>query len=425
MTASQRFERDLPDLLADLLAGPAPDYRDTVLLETARVRQRPGWTFPERWLPMGAEGLVQSTVPPLPWRALGVLALLAILVTAFLIGAGRQERRLPPPFGPARNGLVAFTIDGDIAIADLSTAGVRAITHDPADEYGPSFSPDGTRLAWERRRQDGDRTVADIVVAAIDGSGAHGVTDEPLFGPISSIQWSSDSRSILVGYKAQGSVVLYDAAGSSLARTLISNAYAAPGAFRPPDGRQFLARRLARDRYTLLLVGSGGAPVSPLLQIAGDGGPSGGDQFPAAWSPDGARLALSQFVGSNGERHLFVLNADGTGLRDVYGPTGVAVIRPEWSPDGTQILVQQGPAISNGPDVPPLVVLTIADGTVEAVGLGSATRARAATWSPDGHLILVDYGADGAIGRFDLDSGVWTALGFRPDALPTWQRLAP
>ena len=32
--------------------GPYPDYIDDVLATTAQRRQRPAWTFPERWLPM-------------------------------------------------------------------------------------------------------------------------------------------------------------------------------------------------------------------------------------------------------------------------------------------------------------------------------------------------------------------------------------
>jgi hypothetical protein len=47
MTAESRLERNLPGILDDLSAGPAPDYFDDVFARTARTRQRPGWTFPE------------------------------------------------------------------------------------------------------------------------------------------------------------------------------------------------------------------------------------------------------------------------------------------------------------------------------------------------------------------------------------------
>lgn len=419
MTASQRFERDLPDLLAELLEGPAPNYRDAVLLETARVRQRPGWSFPERWLPMRAEAAVQSIVPPLPWRALGALALLVVLLIALAFAAGSRERRLPAPFGPARNGLIAFRSDDNIAVIDPLTGNVRVVSADPAIEGAPAFSPDGTRLAWERRREDGDRTVEDIIVAASDGAGAHSITDDPLFGPISSIQWAPDSRSILVGYKAQGKVVVYDAVGSGPALTVFEG-YAAPGAFRPPDGREFLARRLAGDGSTLLLVGSDGAPPRELLRIAGDGGPSAGDIHPAAWSPDGAQIALSQWIGNEGERHLFIVNADGSGMQDVYGPPNVVVLRPVWSPDGRHILVEQMAASSDGPAVPPIVILTVADGAIETLDQSPETgMGGLAIWAPDGRSVLV------GSRWFDLDTHVWSTVGAVPVDQPTWQRLAP
>ena len=54
MNADGRLERNLPDILADLAVGPSPDYLNDVLATTARRRQRPAWTFLERWLPMTA-----------------------------------------------------------------------------------------------------------------------------------------------------------------------------------------------------------------------------------------------------------------------------------------------------------------------------------------------------------------------------------
>ena len=47
-----RFEKDLPGLLAELAPRAKPDYRDDIVRQTARTRQRPAWMFPERWIPM-------------------------------------------------------------------------------------------------------------------------------------------------------------------------------------------------------------------------------------------------------------------------------------------------------------------------------------------------------------------------------------
>ncbi len=38
--------------LTDLAGTGAPDYRNDILRQVARTRQRPAWSFPERWIPM-------------------------------------------------------------------------------------------------------------------------------------------------------------------------------------------------------------------------------------------------------------------------------------------------------------------------------------------------------------------------------------
>ena len=67
MTAFDRIERRLPEILDDLGAPNTPDYFDDMLRMTARTRQRPAWSAPERWLPMG---VIARPLPfwPVPWR---------------------------------------------------------------------------------------------------------------------------------------------------------------------------------------------------------------------------------------------------------------------------------------------------------------------------------------------------------------------
>ena len=84
MTSPRRFEHDLPALLADMYVAGTPDYRDDLVQQVARVRQRPAWTFPERWLPMDLTTKAVPGAPRVPWRIVGVLALLAVLLAAML-----------------------------------------------------------------------------------------------------------------------------------------------------------------------------------------------------------------------------------------------------------------------------------------------------------------------------------------------------
>jgi hypothetical protein len=108
MTSERRFDQDLPDLLAQVAQAPAPDYRDLIVQRTERMRQRPAWTFPERWLPMSAVTSRAAAAPRFPLRIVGVVALLLIaLIVGAVLFAGSQ-RHLPAPFGLAASGRVAY-----------------------------------------------------------------------------------------------------------------------------------------------------------------------------------------------------------------------------------------------------------------------------------------------------------------------------
>ncbi len=108
MSSSERYERRLPTLLEELSAPRTPDYFDDILGQVGRTRQRPGWTFPERWLPMSAVSERLAAAPRAPVRA---LVFVALLVLAIVAGhrdlAGSQQPEAPGALrAPAANGLI-------------------------------------------------------------------------------------------------------------------------------------------------------------------------------------------------------------------------------------------------------------------------------------------------------------------------------
>jgi hypothetical protein len=51
----------------------------------------------------------------IPWRTVGLaLVIVAVLLAAIAVYAGTHPTKLPPPFGPARNGLLTYTAGGDV-----------------------------------------------------------------------------------------------------------------------------------------------------------------------------------------------------------------------------------------------------------------------------------------------------------------------
>jgi hypothetical protein len=194
MTSERRFERDLPYLFEQLALGPAPDYRDDIVRQTAHMRQRPAWTFPERWLPMTAVTTRLSGAPQVPWRMLALVALLlvALIVGTLLIAGARS--RLPAPFGPAANGEIAYAANGDIYTVDPVSHVATAVVSGSALDRNPVWSRDGTHLAFERKVGDSSGP-GRLYVARSDGGDVKVVTPVNVVN-LSSYTFSPDGREI-------------------------------------------------------------------------------------------------------------------------------------------------------------------------------------------------------------------------------------
>ena len=176
MTTPTRIERELPGILGDLSAGPAPDYLDDVFGRTGRMRQRPAWSFPERWLPMADITRSRAFAPAPPWRLIALaLVVIALIVAAALALRRARSTACPPPFGPARNGLIPYETGGDIYVGDPVTGNSRLLVggvdrrprpgllaRRDADRVPPStMRPAPTFHRCLRRRHRRDRPQAD------------------------------------------------------------------------------------------------------------------------------------------------------------------------------------------------------------------------------------------------------------------------
>lgn len=129
-----------------------------------------------------------------------------------------------------------------------------------------------------------------------------------------------------------------------------------------------------------ILVDSSAPGVSEVVAIRPDGrsrrvltstGQSGG---PAVWSPDGSQVAFAN--DRDGDFDIYVMNADGTGLRNLTNASPEHDLSPAWSPDGVEI------AFSNG-----FLHLVNADGT-SLRSLGVTVYPGPIRWSPDGTRLL-------------------------------------
>ena len=111
-------------------------------------------------------------------RAAAFMATLALLVGLSLaaIALVGSIHRVPPPFGLAKPGLIAFDSGGDIFVSNADGTDRRQLTSGPAIDLMPTWSPDGTRLAFMSLIDPTDpanyaKPIEDLVV--IDPDGTH------------------------------------------------------------------------------------------------------------------------------------------------------------------------------------------------------------------------------------------------------------
>jgi Tol biopolymer transport system component len=395
MKRPDSLERDLTAWLADSAAPRVPDFTDDILWLTARTRQRPRWSFPGTWLPRRVVAFSRRTVKPLPWRTLGLIAVLALLIAAaisFYIGS---QPRMPPPFGLAANGLVAYASGGDIYTVDPITGAREAIVSGPHADREPRWSLDGTRVAFLRSSGRGDALV--IVDAR---SRQVLATTEPLIEPdTDSIAWSPDGRSVSIGATHGGSHALFIVdAGSGDLTPLPIDYRLLEGYWRPPDGRQLMFYGGREPNLGLFLLDVNDGTVTQIAQPARPGGLI----RPAGWTSDGRRVV---FTREDGDGRLRTLVVDlTTGAEVIFDDVGFGHV----SNDGSRMVA----LTADGR----LCVADLSGGPCVPIGQGSraydATHAAGAQWSPDDDWIIVRLGSGNRAILVDPD-------GREPDQ-PSW-----
>lgn len=370
----------------------------------------------------------RAYTPAPPWRLIAVALLLIALVVAALLVAGSQ-RKVAPPFGPARNGDIVYDLVGDLFVANPETGETRLLVGGPEIDSAPSYSPDGTRIAFFRD-VEGHPDSVHIGVVNADGSNPRSVTTLPI--PRDTwANWMPDSRHLALINLANGPgrLELFDMDGKEAPIRPAPDLDVDSVAFRPPDGSELAVRAIVDGMYGVYAVQADGSGYEPILE---PDVPLDMDMHALnmVYSPDGLQLFYQSYSRSwdgqtDGCCQLWVVNADGTNPHrfESVGEaawTGV----PTVSPDGRW--VSYWSVLGNSGNLQ--IRVAPADGSGPSIATGpTMSDFYPWLWAPDSSKLLLFLGDGSSTSAYlvDPEGGPYEQVPWESGSGIDWQRLAP
>jgi Tol biopolymer transport system component len=252
------------------------------------------------------------------------------------------------------SGRIVFDDFEDVFAMDVDGSNVARVADSTAGpEFDGAWSADGRWIVY-RDSTRGINEDDEIFIARADGSQRRNLTNDPAndWGP----DWSSDGTTITFNSTRDGEMhgFLINPDGTNLRRIDV-DAWVEYPSFSP-DGSKIAYMGALGANYELFIAELKTGEVHRLTDSPGhDGWP--------AWSPDGATIAFSSVrddcrfaersqecwrSGDIGEHFdIWLIDADGTNLRRVTTEFGQFVA---WSPDSRYLLVSGGALYVIRPD---------------------------------------------------------------------------
>lgn len=223
--------------------------------------------------------------------------------------------------------------DGDVYTIGVDGRDLRRLTSSPANEYSPSWSPDGQQIVFRSApsSQASEQGPSDIAVVTLADLTVTFLTHNAHLGNWSPA-WSpmGDWIAYYAGGPDGEGLYLVRPDGSETHRILAGDAeYPAWS----PDGRQLVFMSLgfptgaSSNDYDIYAVDVDGGNLDRLTELTGE------DGWPA-WSHDGAHIAYTRRVNEAAEDKIHVmrpLGRDDQAITDIED--AVSYSYPSWSPN--------------------------------------------------------------------------------------------
>jgi Tol biopolymer transport system component len=277
------------------------------------------------------------------------LAVLLAVVVAFVGIEDSAEASFP-----GKNGKIAFysNQDGDAEIYKINPdgSGLKQVTHNTVPDFDPSWSPDGSKVAfWRHRRND----INEIFVKNTTTGQLVQLSDSNDSMSDTSPSWSPDGSQIVFVsddlVNRSRDIWVMNADGSGRKRLTPANSLVEGTVVWSPDGT-----KIAFDDWgqpsDVWLMNSDGTNLQNLTNTSSE--PLITERDPT-WSPDGSKIAfMTRNPFDTPDIDIWVMNVDGSGKQNLTKtPFGALEVNPAWSPNGRKIAFIKGSADFFVPDI--------------------------------------------------------------------------
>jgi dipeptidyl aminopeptidase/acylaminoacyl peptidase len=316
---------------------------------------------------------------------------LCVFILGSFLAASCLPRDMEVPQSPLlstlerKSGLIAYMgVDGNIYVSDQGGGNLTQLTEDavipesqgaPVLYYqSPTWSRDGSQLAFVGLSSDGEQPESKVVVANIDDDSVEEIYNSESEHPIY-LNWSPDNENVtFISTNVSGqNMILQSIPAQGGDRTVLDAGSPYYWSWAP-DGRAMIVHAGGSTASVPQHLAFLDTASPEVVERAVEATPSA-FQAPA-WSPDGSRIAFARVA--DGENQIIV--TDGTGENPRTVGTFTEKTAFAWSSDSSRLAYIDGEQALDAGTVGPLHVVDL-ETSEELVEDGNII---AFFWSPGG-----------------------------------------